>query len=130
MITETIAAALAADSAVQGLVADYIVLDKLDDGGVPAKAIVLSLIDSTETQTLKGPTDLERARVQLDSWAVDSSDAKLIAKAAREVMSALRGVQADGTEVRKVTRDTKRSRYDPETKLRGVTADYLIWFYE
>ena len=137
MITFTLAALLGADATVRQLTggaadrAPAVTQNRLDDK-LPPCGIVLQLISETETQTLAdGPVDTLRARVQLTAWATKGLTAAAAYKAAHAVLKAIRRETAeDGTYVIRATRDSKSSRYDAETEMQGVSADYLVWFVE
>ncbi len=98
---------LAANAALAAIVADRI--EWAVRGAPPSLA--LHLIDAPEDWTLKGPSGLVQARVQMDGWGESYLSAKAVGDAAKAALPAIGQVVGDVKFLSCIVLDTDRGRF-------------------
>ena len=104
---------LAADTTLAGLVGPHIQWAARD----AAPSVALHLIDAPPDWTLKGPSGLVQARVQMDCWAETFLVAKAIGDAARAALPATGAVIGATKFLSCVVIDTDRGRFGESPNL-------------
>lgn len=104
---------LAADAPLTAVVADHIQWAVRDS----APSLALHLIDAPPGWTLKGPSGLVQARVQMDCWAETFLGAKAIGDAAVAALPAIGLVVGATKFLSCVVLDTERGRFGESPNL-------------
>lgn len=127
-IEEALAARLTGDVGLTALVEDRIYPQVMPDD-CPKPAMTYQRIDAPRIQTNEGTSGLVPARFQLTIWDPSYSSVKQVAAKVMAAMSDFAGVFT-GLEVQGAQLDDDRDGYEPDTKLRNVQLDYILWHVE
>ena len=114
---EVVKAILAAAAPVTTLVSDRISPRPLAQGD-PLPAVVVRVVSTVPNWHLRGDSNLDQVRVQVDSMAVNSTAAAALADAVRAALGAADRVLSSELE-----------DYDPVTGANVVSQDYLLWVH-
>lgn len=98
--------------------------------GSPYPALVVTRVSGAPLYADDGEVGLQNARVQIDSWGIDYTDAKDLAQAVRSVLSAFSGVSG-GINFTYVMLDEERDISEAgvnaaEYPVR-VAMDFIVW---
>src|SRR5262249_13222381 len=114
---------------VVALVADRVTphpLPQVQDASKDLPAITYFQVSGSSGITTTGETGPDRARVQIDCWAVTCAVAKDVAAQVQDALHGFRGV-VGGVDVQGAfVDDSGRDEYEDDTKLHRVSADYFV----
>ena len=101
--------------------------------GTDAPSVLMTRISGLGEFHLRGPSGLNRNRVQLGAWAPSVAEACELAQLVKARLNGHAGPMGTGTttvNVRSALYDSEREIFDEVTGLYGVTHDYMIMFDE
>jgi hypothetical protein len=114
---EVVKAVLAAAAPVTTLVSDRISPNPLAQNE-PLPAIVLTVVGTVPNWNLRGDSNLDEVRVQVDSYGVTATAAAALSDAVRAALSAADRVL-----------NSEITDYDPSTEAHVVSQDYFLWIH-
>lgn len=97
--------------------------------GSPYPALVLTLISGAPERTFSGPDPLERARVQIDAYALSYGAAKQLARLVKEALSNLTFNNSGVTfwAFSENERDLTDTGATDAERIHRISSDFLIW---
>ncbi len=97
--------------------------------GSPYPALVLSIISRLPERTFNGPDPLERARVQIDAYALSYGAAKELARLVKEALSNLTFNNSGVTfwAFSENERDLTDTGATDAERVHRISSDFLIW---
>ena len=118
MAIETLRNVLVGASAVTSLVPANSITNLIRPQSIAPPAITLSRVSLTPTNHLRGASNLDSNRVQLDTWATTYASARAIADACRAAL-----------EPQFLFNGELPENYEPETdpELYRITQDWSVW---
>jgi hypothetical protein len=128
-VEAAIADHLAADAGVTALVAQRVYQLILPQKPT-LPAVRVQLVDDVEGYHLRGGSELKRARVQTDAYAVSYTVATQVAAAIHTALSGrIFSVGSPAFEVTATFRADRRVLYEAgELRLQRVLQDYIVWY--
>jgi Zn-dependent M28 family amino/carboxypeptidase len=85
-----------------------------------------SVVSNEPYDTKSGASDLDRFRVQIDSWAKNASDAASISAAIRTALDRYTPGLVESIRVDGIRYETERTDYDTDTDLALKSQDFFI----
>lgn len=113
---------------------ENVIDDRVYPGEIPQgssfPAITYNLISEQRLLTMQGPTSAVAKRMQIDAWATTFGAAWELAEAIRVALDGFRGTMGD-TEIQGIECSSSNpTAPEPDTKLKRVSRDFIIWHRE
>lgn len=91
--------------------------------------VVLNRISGGRDYNMDGPSGLVQSRVQADCWALTYSDAVILSRAVRGVLSGYRAGDTQGSFIESERQSVEKEADGAERYFR-VSLDFIIWHAE